>query len=481
MIADQYQLDATYKTFPPFEEWAKTKFGQDRWNRYVKTLNAQKEGVTANLLAEAHEVVKRATAVDTGAIEGLYETDRGFTFTVAVDAAMWQAVIERDKGAGVRALIEAQVEAYEYVLNLATEETPISEAAIRKLHQIVCRSQDEYMAYTEVGPQPRLLPKGEYKTNPNHVKKADGSSHAYAPVDLVSDEMQRLCKELRSDSFTAAHPALQASYAHYAFVVIHPFTDGNGRVARALGSVFTYRAQSVPLLILSEQKWSYLNSLEAADGGNYSPFVEFILDSTLASMQLVEESIKTAVAPAISSLLENFESLNRTRSGYTHAEIDKAAQDLHELIHEEIFRFVRDDVGMPNDNITINIHKNMFGAPTMAPPKYRSPRYEERNAGSAIALEASTLKLPNNVQILETYYFVVPTDSGLEDDILMLRYAANERRGKSESIFNARISDTLPQASINLQMRVKIFVQGLVRQFLEKLYAATLLKAKEGL
>jgi Fic family protein len=57
--------------------------------------------------------------------------------------------------------------------------------------------------------------------------------------------------------------------AHYAFVAIHPFADGNGRVARALASVFTYRAYSVPVLILAESRNDYLTNLEAADRSNH--------------------------------------------------------------------------------------------------------------------------------------------------------------------------------------------------------------------
>jgi Fic family protein len=93
--------------------------------------------------------------------------------------------------------------------------------------------------------------------------------------------MARLVGELRSDAFLAANPVLQAAYAHYGLVVIHPFADGNGRVARALASAFTYRAISMPIVILSEQKNAYLNALEGADNGDYQVFVDFMLARSL--------------------------------------------------------------------------------------------------------------------------------------------------------------------------------------------------------
>jgi hypothetical protein len=88
--------------------------------------------------------------------------------------------------------------------------------------------------------------------------------------------MSPFASEFRTDAFLGAHPVVQFSYAHYAFVSIHPFSDGNGRVARALASAFTYCAISMPIVILSEHKNEYRDGLEHADKGNYR-FVDFIL------------------------------------------------------------------------------------------------------------------------------------------------------------------------------------------------------------
>ena len=66
--------------------------------------------------------------------------------------------------------------------------------------------------------------------------------------------------------------------AHYAFVCIHPFADGNGRVSRALASVFLYRSPGIPLVIFADQKNTYIDALEAADKGKYNLFVQFIAD-----------------------------------------------------------------------------------------------------------------------------------------------------------------------------------------------------------
>jgi hypothetical protein len=71
--------------------------------------------------------VKRAAAVDTGAIEGLYEVERGITLTVAVAAALSEVAIDQ-KGQQARALLASQLRGDDDVLDLATEQVPITEA-----------------------------------------------------------------------------------------------------------------------------------------------------------------------------------------------------------------------------------------------------------------------------------------------------------------------------------------------------------------
>ena len=96
-----------------------------------------------------------------------------------------------------------------------------------------------------------------------------------------------LLEQIRTPEFDAAHPSLQAAYAHYALVVIHPFADGNGRVARAIAATFLIKTCDVPLVIRSYQDDEYLDALSAADQGNFQAFVDFIFDCTVQATQLI--------------------------------------------------------------------------------------------------------------------------------------------------------------------------------------------------
>jgi Fic family protein len=296
------QADSLYQSFPDFSAWpAPTEGDLQLWNRFASRLQETREEATSEALGKSVEVSVRAAAMDTGAIEGLYTVDRGFTMTVATQAVAWEHALA-EKGENIRELFEAQLETYELVIDAVTHRQPITEAWIRALHEKVCAQQPTYKVLTDQGWQEHELPKGTYKTQPNHVLLKDGSIHPYAPVDQVAPEMYRLLEQIRTPEFESAHPIAQASYLHYGFVVIHPFADGNGRVARALASVFFDRDLSIPFLVFANQKTAYINVLNQSDQGQARPLLAFFRDRGIDTMQLVIDHLLTVEAPALSTI-----------------------------------------------------------------------------------------------------------------------------------------------------------------------------------
>lgn len=296
------QADSLYQSFPDFSAWpAPTEDDLQLWERFASRLEEMRKKATSEALRNSGEVAVRAAAMDTGAIEGLYTVDRGFTMTVASQAFAWEHALE-EKGEVVRELFEAQLEAYELVIDAVTHKLPISEAWIRALHEKVCARQQTYRVLTDQGYQEQELPKGSYKTQPNHVRLTEGSIHPYAPVDQVPSEMYRLLEQVRTPEFESAHPVTQASYIHYGFVVIHPFADGNGRVARALASVFFFRAHSIPFLVFANQRKPYFDALHQADLGRTRPLLAFFLDRGIDTFQLVIDHLLTVEAPGPESI-----------------------------------------------------------------------------------------------------------------------------------------------------------------------------------
>jgi Fic family protein len=287
-------LDARYQPYAPFVEWQRVAADLRLVDEAAAQLDHECRGADPATVRAAIDVAIRAAAFDTGAIEGLYETDRGVTFAVATQAAAWESVVAEASGREAVRYFEAQLRAFELVFDAATGGIAISAAWLRALHDTICAGQPTYRALTPIGWQELPLPRGEYKRLPNHVRQPDGSWHSYAPVDLVGPEVQRLVDQVRSDEFGKAHPVLQAAYVHHALVYIHPFADGNGRVARAAASVFLYRRLRVPLLVFVDQRLRYLAAVRSADRGDYPGFVRFLRDIVIDTIELVIEALRTA-------------------------------------------------------------------------------------------------------------------------------------------------------------------------------------------
>ena len=135
------QADRLYEGFPDFSAWGElSPEDADLWSRFAANLAERRREASPETLKAAVEVAVRAAALDTGAIEGLYSVDRGFTMTVAFQGLAWQQMID-ERGAGVRELFEAQLAAYELILDAVTRDRPITEVWIRNLHETLCAPQ----------------------------------------------------------------------------------------------------------------------------------------------------------------------------------------------------------------------------------------------------------------------------------------------------------------------------------------------------
>ncbi len=302
-----------YRPFPDLVGWVPSVDLSSADGAFARLAEAR-VAVSPDDLERALTVATRYAAVDTGALEGLYATTRGFTRTIAEQTATWEAALGQHPAA-MREAIADQLSGYEMVLDAATRSVPITAVWMRQLHEVICRSEESHRVLTPLGWQDQPLHKGKYKTQPNNPTSAEtGRVHHYAPPSDVPGEMSRLVDTLSSEAFANSHPVIQAAYAHYAFVSIHPFADGNGRVARALASAFLYRNPGVPLVIFADQRNAYLDSLEAADTGDATDFVRFVRDRAAETADLVLFTLETKGSPP--SLSEEVAAIrSRDRTG----------------------------------------------------------------------------------------------------------------------------------------------------------------------
>lgn len=450
------ELDKQYVPFPSFAAWAGSTSVDKRILTSIEKNVENLKLKDAEILQRARKVATRAAAINTGAIEDLYEVDRGFTYTVAVETGAWEAAVN-DKGNQFRTLFEAQLRAYEYIIDWATEAKPITEVLIRTLHQEICDGQQTYTVHTAVGAQEHELPKGEYKKLPNHVLQRDGTTHSYCPVMQTPDEMRRFVGELASEEFQRASAIQQAAYAHYAFVSIHPFADGNGRVARALASVFTYRYFWAPLLVLVDNRDIYFDALAAADGGDYQPLVEFTATRIRDSVDLIEQSVQTAehvgIDESISRLRRNF----YTPKGFTHAQIDSAAAAVAEVFCSEM-RSIAATNADPHWAVTTDVVRRPHYSGLTAPDGYR-----RTTDGETIYLQASiTTQQPAKREVQFGYEVLMPSAAGASTNGLAIwRFTGDGFVAGSDPMtrLNLDLDACIPRITFAGEMKLRMFAE----------------------
>jgi Fic family protein len=333
-----------YRPFPVFIDWQATP--GPVWDEYVQSLDSARKAAHPDTVRGAIDIALRSAAFQTGAIEGLYAANREVTHLVALQGALWEASVERI-GPDVRGHFEAQLAALELVLDAAKEKQPITQAWLRELQAQVCAAQKTYKAQTAIGWQEQLLEHGQYKQRDNSVILADGSKHWYAPVGDVKPEMERLIDQLLTSHFVDAHPVLQSSYAHYALTAVHPFQDGNGRTARALASVYLYRAAGVPLVVFSDQQLRYWDALIKADNGQPQAFAAFIEARALDTMAMIADLLRQSKAP-LGNEAARLRTLLISHGGLSHAEVQTAGHRLTQALQQAI-QTQLDEIGLLPD------------------------------------------------------------------------------------------------------------------------------------
>ena len=147
------------------------------------------------------------------------------------------------------------------------KETPLTQHFIRTLHKTLLR--EDYTVYRTLpgGVQTSyVIHAGQYKTRPNSVITRYGDQFEYATPEetpaLMSDLVDWYNDAERSGKFT---PIELAAIFHYRYIRIHPFEDGNGRIARLMFNYILTRHDYPMIVVRSRKKKEYLEALHRTD------------------------------------------------------------------------------------------------------------------------------------------------------------------------------------------------------------------------
>lgn len=184
--------------------------------------------------------------------------------------------------------IKGHNEGIDYLMEIIKNRQHLTEKAIRELHKIILVEPYKTPAKTPDGQAAeKTVRLGQYKSLPNHVKTPTGEMHYYATPEETPAKMSDLMAWLQEHQEKKdLHPVMLAAIFHYRFVAIHPFDDGNGRMSRLLMNLLLMHYHYPPVVIKQQDRNAYYYALRQADAGDLSPFIEFIGENLIHSMEI---------------------------------------------------------------------------------------------------------------------------------------------------------------------------------------------------
>lgn len=194
------------------------------------------------------------------------------------------------------------------------KEMPLSQAFIRTLHKTLLR--EDYTVYRNLPggmTTSYVIHAGQYKTRPNSVITRYGDRFEYASPEETPALMTDLVnwyndEEKRGD----LSPVELAALFHYRYIRIHPFEDGNGRMARLMVNFILLRHGYPMIVVRSRKKQEYLEALHKTDlkvGSAPSDGANARIEDITAFLRYFQNLMKEEIEYSIRFLTERGENV----------------------------------------------------------------------------------------------------------------------------------------------------------------------------
>ncbi|MDI6654706.1 MAG: Fic family protein [Candidatus Hydrothermarchaeota archaeon] len=194
---------------------------------------------------------------------------------------------------------------------------------------------------------------GKLRNIQNYVVAGSRIIYTPPPPEKVVPMMEELVSWINSDEAKGLNPVIQAGICHYAMAMIHPFEDGNGRVARAL-AVLILRIRGFDekgVFALDEyyegDMPAYYRTLRLVDESkDLTGWLEYYTDGVLYSVKIILEVMRSLERSAGLNPMQRNALKHVIKRGYiTNREYRKingvsnktAYQDLKEMVEKGVF------------------------------------------------------------------------------------------------------------------------------------------------
>lgn len=196
-------------------------------------------------------------------------------------------VINKDQSIEGKKLLEFQeVRSHKKAIDyMMSEIKDMDEYFVKKLHEVLMDGILEYMEKDEE------FVVGGYRCDIRYIEGADFIP--VAPIQVPHD-MKALISFYKKNKYKI-HPLELASEFHMRFVIIHPFSDGNGRMARLLMNFILDRSGFPMIDISVKNREEYIKALDSGDSENLTKFIYSQLENYVDELFLHLDDDKVEV------------------------------------------------------------------------------------------------------------------------------------------------------------------------------------------
>lgn len=258
---------------------------------------------------------------------------------------------------------EEEVAGYADLINTIFDDfatIPLNENYIKQLHKILLRYSGKDLRH-----------RGEYKKDSNRVAAFDANGNEIGSVFETATpfDTPRLMTELvdwagRNLADGYLHPIIVIGVFIVHFLAIHPFTDGNGRMSRALTVLlmlqhgYSYMPYASMESIIEASKSSYYLALRGTQKGiwtdnvDYEPWLTFFVNSLFKQKQHLESKIAIAMAAndaklsaTATAILDLFETQTRWTAADIARTLDKNLETVKKSVQSLVKRGILKKLG----------------------------------------------------------------------------------------------------------------------------------------
>lgn len=467
-MSDNVDEIGAYKPIASFNDWM--QFDDRDYSLSLDRVKKLKIGSAEKFDKAATEAMRWA-AIETGAIEGLYQSDRGFTFSVATQANLVEIVYDR-KGEDFALHLSAHLKAYEYILDFVTGRQELALAWIRELHVIVCEQQEYHKVRVGDAWEDRKLNKGMFKETPNSVHTQKGLIHHYCPVDEVHQQMQFMVDQTQKPEFQNASGVAQAAYVHHVFAQIHPFSDGNGRVARALASIFLYKHFCIPMVIFSDQRDAYFSTLEAADDKSTEGFFNFMEELVEIALEMIEINIRNADRPSLSEQTKELSVLLRVEETLRPSVVLELSGKLLKLCTASLAAkcvTATGEMGEMGKHVQLN-SSGSRGSKTLFRPADKDIPAEHVASDHTLVLSASLTDVVRTITPVSQTYVITTPKIATSNDYLCL--ILNQHVTSGNKVIKFRIDELTGETKASTKYKIEQWCESAIAVAVQELITA---------